>query len=31
MIVTPGEAVALDMPEGYKTAIELTVERGNFR
>lgn len=30
VIVTPGEAVTLDMPEGYKTAIELAVERGSF-
>ncbi|MDR7380951.1 NUDIX hydrolase [Promicromonospora iranensis] len=31
VLVTPDEAGALDMPEGYKAAIRLAVERGHFR
>jgi 8-oxo-dGTP pyrophosphatase MutT (NUDIX family) len=30
-VVTPAEADALTMPEGYRTAIRLAVERGHFR
>ncbi|WP_454855194.1 NUDIX domain-containing protein [Promicromonospora soli] len=31
VLVTPNEAVALDMPQGYRTAIRQAVERGQFR
>jgi 8-oxo-dGTP pyrophosphatase MutT (NUDIX family) len=30
VLVAPGEALALDMPEGYRAAIRLAVERGHF-
>jgi mutator protein MutT len=29
--VTPDDAVSLDMPEGYRTAIRQAVDRGHFR
>jgi len=31
VVVTPDEADALDMPEGYRTAIRQAVGRGHFR
>lgn len=31
VLVTPGEADALRMPAGYRTAIRLAVERGHLR
>jgi 8-oxo-dGTP pyrophosphatase MutT (NUDIX family) len=31
VLVTPDEAVALNMPEGYRTAVRLAVERGHLR
>jgi hypothetical protein len=31
VLVTPDDAVSLDMPEGYRTAIRQAVDRGHFR
>ena len=31
VLVTPGEADALNLPSGYRTAIRLAVERGHLR